>query len=53
MWYESNINKNSDLGIIFDVLLLSKKGILCNTLYSRGVQSCSVPVSVPCCTIPY
>ena len=34
MWYELNINKNLDLGIIFDVSLLSKKGNLCNTHFT-------------------
>jgi len=34
MWYEFNINKNLDLGIIFDVSLLSKKGNLCNTHFT-------------------
>ena len=34
MWYELYINKNLDLGIIFDVSLLSKKGNLCNTHFT-------------------
>jgi len=36
MWYELYINKNLDLGIIFDVSLLSKKGNLCNTHFTSS-----------------
>ncbi len=34
MWYELYINKNLDLGIIFDVSLFFKKRNLCNTHFT-------------------
>ena len=34
MWYELNINKNLDLGLIFKVSLLSKLGNLYNTHFT-------------------